>query len=332
MASTCLSGQTGPLSSLAGFGTMAAAMSGFFYICGWPDRAPSGPFGAYTDYVSPALLPVRAAGRAGAPAPHRSGPVHRLLPERGLDPQPLADPARLRRQRSDRRADGQRRRPLRPPRRLPQPRRRPVDRRRVRDRRAVARARARCSAAGPTGWRTSTPGSASGAVGSSTSSIAAWTATRSAERRDRGAPGGGRARPPGRQLARGDRRPAAPAPPATSSRSRTGSWARRGWRASRFTLSRTPAVMWRAGPTFGEDTSEILADDAGLRRRPHRRAGRRRHPRVALHRRSAAGSCLTPPPVAAPVRGARWRRRGRRRARSDRSAGPRRRGGSCPPR
>jgi benzylsuccinate CoA-transferase BbsF subunit len=53
VASTCLSGQTGPLSSLAGFGTMAAAISGFFYICGWPDRPPSGPFGAYTDYVAP---------------------------------------------------------------------------------------------------------------------------------------------------------------------------------------------------------------------------------------------------------------------------------------
>ena len=53
VASTCLNGQTGPLSSLAGFGTMAAAMSGFFAICGWPDRAPCGPFGAYTDYVAP---------------------------------------------------------------------------------------------------------------------------------------------------------------------------------------------------------------------------------------------------------------------------------------
>lgn len=53
VASTCLSGQTGPLASLAGFGTMAAAMSGFFHICGWPDRPPSGPFGAYTDYVAP---------------------------------------------------------------------------------------------------------------------------------------------------------------------------------------------------------------------------------------------------------------------------------------
>ena len=53
MASTCLNGQTGPQSSLAGFGTMAAAISGFFYLAGWPDRAPCGAFGAYTDYVAP---------------------------------------------------------------------------------------------------------------------------------------------------------------------------------------------------------------------------------------------------------------------------------------
>jgi crotonobetainyl-CoA:carnitine CoA-transferase CaiB-like acyl-CoA transferase len=56
MASSCLMGQTGPLALLAGFGTMAAAISGFFYCAGWPDRAPAGPFGAYTDYTSPRWL------------------------------------------------------------------------------------------------------------------------------------------------------------------------------------------------------------------------------------------------------------------------------------
>ncbi len=55
MLSSCLMGQTGPMSSLAGYGTMAAAISGFFDIVGWPDRPPSGPFGAYTDYVAPKL-------------------------------------------------------------------------------------------------------------------------------------------------------------------------------------------------------------------------------------------------------------------------------------
>ena len=56
MLSSCLLGQTGPYAGLAGFGTMAAAISGFFNIAGWPDRPPCGPFGAYTDYVSPRFL------------------------------------------------------------------------------------------------------------------------------------------------------------------------------------------------------------------------------------------------------------------------------------
>ena len=53
MFSTCLMGQTGPLSSFIGFGNLAAAIAGFYNVVGWPDRAPSGPFSAYTDYVSP---------------------------------------------------------------------------------------------------------------------------------------------------------------------------------------------------------------------------------------------------------------------------------------
>ncbi len=56
MASSCLFGQSGPLSSLAGFGTMGAAMSGFYEMTGWSDRDPAGVFGAYTDYVSPKFL------------------------------------------------------------------------------------------------------------------------------------------------------------------------------------------------------------------------------------------------------------------------------------
>jgi benzylsuccinate CoA-transferase BbsF subunit len=53
MLSTCLMGQSGPLSRIAGFGNMAAAISGFHNLTGWPDRPPAGPFGAYTDYVAP---------------------------------------------------------------------------------------------------------------------------------------------------------------------------------------------------------------------------------------------------------------------------------------
>jgi benzylsuccinate CoA-transferase BbsF subunit len=55
MLSSCLMGQTGPLASFSGFGNLAAAISGFHAITGWPDRPPSGPYSAYTDYVSPRI-------------------------------------------------------------------------------------------------------------------------------------------------------------------------------------------------------------------------------------------------------------------------------------
>lgn len=55
MMSTCLMGQSGPLADFAGFGNLAAAISGFHNITGWPDRDPSGPFSAYTDYVAPRI-------------------------------------------------------------------------------------------------------------------------------------------------------------------------------------------------------------------------------------------------------------------------------------
>jgi crotonobetainyl-CoA:carnitine CoA-transferase CaiB-like acyl-CoA transferase len=53
MLSTCLFGQTGPLSGVAGYGTMAAAFAGFVQPTGWPDRPPCGPFGPYTDWIAP---------------------------------------------------------------------------------------------------------------------------------------------------------------------------------------------------------------------------------------------------------------------------------------
>ena len=53
MMSSCLFGQSGPLSTMAGYGTMASALSGFSGITGWSDCAPCGPYGAYTDYIAP---------------------------------------------------------------------------------------------------------------------------------------------------------------------------------------------------------------------------------------------------------------------------------------
>jgi crotonobetainyl-CoA:carnitine CoA-transferase CaiB-like acyl-CoA transferase len=53
MISTCLMGQTGPMRSFAGYGPHGAAISGLYAITGWPDRAPTGPSGPYTDVIAP---------------------------------------------------------------------------------------------------------------------------------------------------------------------------------------------------------------------------------------------------------------------------------------
>ncbi len=51
--STCQQGQTGPRAHYAGFGQLAASLSGFYHLTGWPDRGPAGPYGAYSDFVNP---------------------------------------------------------------------------------------------------------------------------------------------------------------------------------------------------------------------------------------------------------------------------------------
>lgn len=53
LLSSCLMGQTGPHAGFAGFGNLAAAVTGFYELTGWPDRPPAGPWGAYTDYIAP---------------------------------------------------------------------------------------------------------------------------------------------------------------------------------------------------------------------------------------------------------------------------------------
>ncbi len=53
MLSSCLMGQTGPMRTYSGFGTAGAAIAGFYPLAGWPDRAPTGPYGAYSDCPSP---------------------------------------------------------------------------------------------------------------------------------------------------------------------------------------------------------------------------------------------------------------------------------------
>ncbi len=56
MLSTSLMGQTGPLATFSGYGNLSAAIVGFHEMTGWPDREASGPYGAYTDYVTPKFV------------------------------------------------------------------------------------------------------------------------------------------------------------------------------------------------------------------------------------------------------------------------------------
>jgi crotonobetainyl-CoA:carnitine CoA-transferase CaiB-like acyl-CoA transferase len=53
--STSQSGDSGPFARYAGFGNIGAAVSGYYSLTGWPDRPPTGPFGAVPDMLNPPL-------------------------------------------------------------------------------------------------------------------------------------------------------------------------------------------------------------------------------------------------------------------------------------
>ncbi len=55
MFSTSQQGQTGPLAVHPALGTSLVSLAGFTHVTGWPDRPPTGLFGAYPDYISPPL-------------------------------------------------------------------------------------------------------------------------------------------------------------------------------------------------------------------------------------------------------------------------------------
>jgi benzylsuccinate CoA-transferase BbsF subunit len=56
-------GRGGPMSKLPGFGAVLSSLSGLTGITGWPDRDPTNPYGAYTDFIAPrfALTSILAA-------------------------------------------------------------------------------------------------------------------------------------------------------------------------------------------------------------------------------------------------------------------------------
>lgn len=63
MLSSCLWGNVGPHKDYPGFGSQGAALSGYTFLTGWPDRAPVGPAGTITDSLAPRYA---AAGLAAA--------------------------------------------------------------------------------------------------------------------------------------------------------------------------------------------------------------------------------------------------------------------------
>jgi benzylsuccinate CoA-transferase BbsF subunit len=61
MLSACLNGQTGPHRDYPGFGGQGAALAGFNFLTGWPDREPIGPHGTITDSLAPRFSAVALA-------------------------------------------------------------------------------------------------------------------------------------------------------------------------------------------------------------------------------------------------------------------------------
>lgn len=53
MYRTCMQGQTGPHSRTRATGVSLSGLTGFTQLCGWPDRTPTNPYGAYTDLIAP---------------------------------------------------------------------------------------------------------------------------------------------------------------------------------------------------------------------------------------------------------------------------------------
>ena len=52
MLSSCMQGQTGPFALSPGNGAILPALAGLSEVTGWPDRAPTGVGGPYTDFTS----------------------------------------------------------------------------------------------------------------------------------------------------------------------------------------------------------------------------------------------------------------------------------------
>ena len=77
--SSSMQGRGGPHSAYAGYGQNAVNFCGFSEVSGWPDRLPSPPYGAYTDYVSCRFAAFALMAALEYRRAHRQGPVHRTI-------------------------------------------------------------------------------------------------------------------------------------------------------------------------------------------------------------------------------------------------------------
>jgi benzylsuccinate CoA-transferase BbsF subunit len=62
MLSMSMVGQYGPHSQQPSFGQVLQATNGFVHLLGWPDRAPSLPVAAYTDFIAPWYVLIALMG------------------------------------------------------------------------------------------------------------------------------------------------------------------------------------------------------------------------------------------------------------------------------
>lgn len=71
MFSASMQGRGGPYSNQPGFGPVLTALSSHTHLTGWPDRTPTSPYGAYTDFLLPHL--TISAIAAALDHRHRTG-------------------------------------------------------------------------------------------------------------------------------------------------------------------------------------------------------------------------------------------------------------------
>ena len=107
--STCQQGQTGPHASYRGYGSLAAALAGFYTVTGWPDREPPIVYGAYTDFIAHHFASAAVLAALDHRARTGEGQHIDIVPARDGAPLPRPGDPRVHGERARRRAARKRR-------------------------------------------------------------------------------------------------------------------------------------------------------------------------------------------------------------------------------